>query len=50
LDADIFDASRFPGVVDWHQRMLARPAVAQIMEPGTAETPANSALSLIGLG
>jgi len=39
LDADIFDRSRFPGVVDWHQRMLARPAVVAIMEAGTAETP-----------
>ena len=45
----LVDASRFPGVVDWHQRMLARPAVAAIMEPGTAETPANSVLSLMGL-
>ncbi|MBT4750180.1 MAG: glutathione S-transferase family protein [Rhodospirillaceae bacterium] len=50
LDAEIFDASRFPGVVAWHKRMLARPAVAHIMQPGTAETPANSALSLSGLG
>jgi len=42
LDAEIFDASRFPGVVAWHKRMLARAAVAHIMQPGTAETPAKT--------
>ena len=50
LDAEIFDAHRFPRVVAWHQRMLSRPAVANIMQPGTAETPPNFRLSLAGLG
>ncbi|MAF48803.1 MAG: glutathione S-transferase family protein [Rhodospirillales bacterium] len=49
LDTEIFDESRFPGVIDWHQRMLARPAVAATLEAGTAETPKSGPVSTKGL-
>ncbi|NQV57183.1 MAG: glutathione S-transferase family protein [Rhodospirillales bacterium] len=49
LDAEIFDAKIFPGVVGWHKRMKARPAVAAILEPGTDETPPTGPTNLSGI-